>query len=416
MAKKIRDDLIATTHTSSGDVEHGGGGRHGATSPKQGSGQQNLNNLILKYGLQTGNLPVNGGTPLYTGSMPNDNATPIVDPLPLNNTNFELLGNSPYLDAIYNPKGSHASFPDAITTEPAGSPKLADEYTAPVAAADEEKPDSLSDLWTKRMEEIYNQLYNLPQVPRMGDFVGPEFSYDYRDDPSYQQYRQQYIRNGQLAMQDTMGQAAGLTGGYGSSYSQSVGQQAYQGYMNQLNAVVPELYQNAYNRYLNDYSNQYREFTDKYDADLNAYKAEISKLGSLWDTASAMQTRQDKLDSAAVGTDQDYNALASLYKAGLWFDENGNIVPIDTNTDSGLTLEQKMKLRDRGEMLDENGNLVQDYNNIDGMSLDNIRDVVARIKANNKNSKKALEALRSYGLTDTQLMYAMEIFEDDSLT
>jgi hypothetical protein len=32
-----------------------------------------------------------------------------------------------------------------------------------------------------------------------------------------------------MAMMDTMGKAAGLTGGYGSPYAQQVGQQAYQG-------------------------------------------------------------------------------------------------------------------------------------------------------------------------------------------
>ena len=44
------------------------------------------------------------------------------------------------------------------------------------------------------------------------------FSYDMNKDPLYQQYRDQYIREGQRAMKDTAAQTAALTGGYGSTY------------------------------------------------------------------------------------------------------------------------------------------------------------------------------------------------------
>ncbi len=71
------------------------------------------------------------------------------------------------------------------------------------------------------------------------------FSYDMASDGLYQQYADQYTRLGNQAMQDTLGQAAALTGGYNSSYSQGAGQQAYQGYLDQLNDIVPELYQQA---------------------------------------------------------------------------------------------------------------------------------------------------------------------------
>ena len=51
-------------------------------------------------------------------------------------------------------------------------------------------------------------------------------------------------------MMDTMGQAQAMTGGYGNSYAQGVGQQAYQGYLQGLNEQVPNLYQMALNRYI----------------------------------------------------------------------------------------------------------------------------------------------------------------------
>ena len=76
-----------------------------------------------------------------------------------------------------------------------------------------------------------------------------KFSYDLNGDALYQQYKDKYIQQGKLAMMDTMGQAAALTGGYGSSYAATVGNQAYQAQLQNLNDIVPELYQLAYDRY-----------------------------------------------------------------------------------------------------------------------------------------------------------------------
>lgn len=93
-----------------------------------------------------------------------------------------------------------------------------------------------------------------------------EFSYDLDGDALYQQYKDQYLQQGKLAMQDTMGQAAALTGGYGNSYAQTVGQQAYNQYLGQLNAVVPELYSLVRSRCTqegNDLWNLYNAYADR---------------------------------------------------------------------------------------------------------------------------------------------------------
>lgn len=76
-----------------------------------------------------------------------------------------------------------------------------------------------------------------------------KFSYDLNGDALYQQYKDNYIQQGKMAMQDAMGQAAAMTGGYGNSYAATVGNQAYQGYLQGLNDVVPQLYQMALDRY-----------------------------------------------------------------------------------------------------------------------------------------------------------------------
>ena len=75
------------------------------------------------------------------------------------------------------------------------------------------------------------------------------FSYDPASDTVYNSYAQSYQRRGRLAMRNTMGQAAALTGGYGSSYAQSVGQQQYDSYLQSLGEALPDLYGMAWQRY-----------------------------------------------------------------------------------------------------------------------------------------------------------------------
>ena len=77
----------------------------------------------------------------------------------------------------------------------------------------------------------------------------PDFNYDFNADALYQQYKDKYIQQGKMAMQDAIGQASAMTGGYGNSYAATVGNQAYQSHLQQLNDVIPELYQIAYDKY-----------------------------------------------------------------------------------------------------------------------------------------------------------------------
>ena len=128
------------------------------------------------------------------------------------------------------------------------------------------KPGEFQSTYKGQLDNIYNQIMNRP-----------DFSYDLSSDPMWQQYKDQYTALGKQAMADTMGAAAGLTGGYGSTYSQNVGQQAYNGYLTQLNEMIPELYGMALNKYqlegdqLNTafnaantlYGNEYGEYRDK---------------------------------------------------------------------------------------------------------------------------------------------------------
>ena len=116
---------------------------------------------------------------------------------------------------------------------------------------EKKREDYLKEAGTK--PEDYQSEFD-PQIQQMAqDLVDRKpFTYDFNADPLYQQYRDQYTQAGQQAMLDTMGNAASLSGGYGNSYAATAGNQAYGQYMTQLNNVIPQLYDAAYNRYTNE--------------------------------------------------------------------------------------------------------------------------------------------------------------------
>lgn len=106
-----------------------------------------------------------------------------------------------------------------------------------------------------------------------------QFSYDMNADAMYQQYKDNYINQGKLAMQDAIGQASAMTGGYGNSYAAQVGNQAYQQNLQRLNDVVPELYQLAQNRYNMEGQNllqNYQMAQDQYNQAYNEYRDNVS--------------------------------------------------------------------------------------------------------------------------------------------
>ena len=105
------------------------------------------------------------------------------------------------------------------------------------------------------------------------------FSYDVNSDALFQQLKSLYNEQGKLAMADTQGQAAALTGGYGNSYGVAASQQAYQQAQSQLYDRIPELYQLALSRYQqegNDLKDQYSVLTNQDATDYGRYRDTVS--------------------------------------------------------------------------------------------------------------------------------------------
>lgn len=164
------------------------------------------------------------------------------------------------------------------------------------------------------------------------------FQYDVNGDALYQQYKDRYIQMGRQAMQDTMGQAAALTGGYGNTYAQNAGQQAYGAYMQGLTDKIPELYQLALDKYDRDATLEKEKYSVLKDADATDYGRWGDRLNQ-WNTdRSYLSGRADTELSQAMSIGNTmYARLAELAAKGY--------TPTDDELrGAGMTREQWDKL------------------------------------------------------------------------
>lgn len=130
-------------------------------------------------------------------------------------------------------------------------PGRVNEYYNKTRNLEKNKPDEFESKYEDQISSILDNIMNRPK-----------FSYTSEDmvnDDLYKMYRDQYMRQGNLAMRDTMGNAAALTGGYGNTYASAAGQQAYDNYVAQLNNKALDFYDRAYQRYADEGQNLYNQ-------------------------------------------------------------------------------------------------------------------------------------------------------------
>ncbi len=129
------------------------------------------------------------------------------------------------------------------------------------------KPGEYKSQYSDKIDAILNDILNRE-----------EFSYNMNADPLYQQYREQYIENGKKAMMDTLGQATALTGGYLNSYAATVGNQAYDEYLNELNGIALDLRDRAYEQYSDEGDKLIEDITILRSLDGDDYEKYLGRL------------------------------------------------------------------------------------------------------------------------------------------
>ena len=100
----------------------------------------------------------------------------------------------------------------------------------------------------------YNNAYSDYQKYLLDSIVlKSPFSYSKERDPQWSSYKKSYLREGDRASSNALAQASAASAGRPSSYAATAASQAGDYYAAKLNDVIPQLYQQAYDRYLNEY-------------------------------------------------------------------------------------------------------------------------------------------------------------------
>lgn len=148
-----------------------------------------------------------------------------------------------------------------------------------------------------------------------------DFNYDLNKDALYQQYAKQYKMMGNQAMQESMANATALSGGYANSYAETAGQQAYNGYLQELNNVVPDLYAQARSTYDNETNALYNRAglyqgleSDAYNRFLENRNYYADKYNNEWSRNAVSHSKQTDRNNQTERSSSSSSSSSSNYQ------------------------------------------------------------------------------------------------------
>lgn len=177
-------------------------------------------------------------------------------------------------DNYYSPTGKSESAYQRMLTAQLGDPgdfeesEYTEKYRNKLTDVENSKPDAFTSKYSEQIASLLDSIYNQK-----------EFSYNPTMDEGFQNYREMYQNNARRAMQDTMGQAAQLTGGYGSTAAQTAAQQSYDQTMSGLNDKYLDFWDRAYQKYRDNVSDQYNKlgaFNNQDNIDYSRYRDDVT--------------------------------------------------------------------------------------------------------------------------------------------
>lgn len=161
--------------------------------------------------------------------------------------------------------------------------------------------------YTDQIKELMSQILNRE-----------DFEYDVDKDTLFQQALASAMGSGKSAMQDTIGQASALTGGYGSTYATSAGNQAYNAYIEDAYNNLPEYYNMALQAYQAEGQEMYQQL-DMLTA------ADATEWGRTYDTWQSNFANAQQIYNQAYGEWQD--SVTNAYNsANLQLSEHNQLV------------------------------------------------------------------------------------------
>ena len=210
------------------------------------------------------------------------------------------LGNS-NKDTVVSNKDTAVSIPNTEIKIPSASAGLG---SSNIAAWNDNYNNS-------NPQPIYTSKYDPKIDALLNEILNREdFSYNVENDPLYIQHRTMYNREGERAMRDTLAEAAAGAGGM-NTYAMAAANQARNYYASQLNDKIPELYQLAYEMYLQD------------------KESKVQDLGLLSDLNDKQYARfRDTMNDWRADKDFAYGAFTDAVTQGNWektFDYNQSV-------------------------------------------------------------------------------------------
>ena len=260
-----------------------------------------------------------------------------------------------------------------------------DEVTAARAYRDSVaamEPGAYQSRFEEKLQELYDQI------------AGREaFDYDPEEDEAYRRYAKLYAAKGAAAMEDTLGKAASLTGGYGSSYAQSAGQQAYNGYLQELAALVPELRQAALAEYRQEgqaLADQYSMLSQREKNDYARYQNERA------DWQKLLAAAQDEYESADSGDRKLYQTLLGHFSDKA---------------------EQERKLSASGARLTDSGDSTSGGESLSSTAADSLQRAVQNyLKRGNGDLAQSLASRYTARMTPAQRQRFERLFSGYGMT
>ncbi len=124
-----------------------------------------------------------------------------------------------------------------------------------------------------------------------------DFSWRRETDPQWSSYKKSYLREGDRATANALAQASAASGGRPSSHAVNAATQAGDYYATKLNDVIPTLYQQAYERYLDEYNMKLKDLNAVNQQEQLDYAKYLDRLGQFnTDRGFAYQNYADDYD------------------------------------------------------------------------------------------------------------------------
>ena len=244
----------------------------------------------------------------------------------------------------------------------------------------------------EKQQSAYDPLYQAAVKKYAGR---GDFSYNADEDPLFAQYKDSYTKQGRMAMEDTIGKASSMTGGYGNSYAQQAGQQTFNGYMSALNDKIPELYQLAaanYDRKVSGMLNDISVLGGAVDRDDARYQTALNnyyqKKNLVGNELSRLQSNDLSTAAAqAAAPSMSYEDLESYTERLLPYlsEDNGNI-------NDERVLRELLKMQDIGLVGEREA----------GTILRNVLDAYGDQKDTEKKKAAELQAYKEKPLNERE--------------